>query len=133
MAGSELTFIWSGVDKTGRSTQGEVNAPSIAIAKAQLRRQGIRAKRIKKKTAPLFSMGTAIGTRDIAVFTRQLATMTRAGVPMVQAIDIVMDGTDKPLMKDLFARFATMFQEAHRLPPRLENIGNTLMSCTVAL
>ena len=49
MAGSELTFIWSGVDKTGRSTQGEVNAPSIAIAKAQLRRQGIRAKRIKKK------------------------------------------------------------------------------------
>ena len=101
MAGSELTFIWSGIDKTGRSTQGEVNAPSIAIAKAQLRRQGIRAKRIKKKSAPLFSMGTAIGTRDIAVFTRQLATMTRAGVPMVQAIDIVMDGTDKPLMKDL--------------------------------
>ena len=101
MAGSELTFIWSGVDKTGRSTQGEVNAPSVAIAKAQLRRQGIRAKRIKKKTAPLFSMSTAIGTRDIAVFTRQLATMTRAGVPMVQAIDIVMDGTDKPLMKDL--------------------------------
>lgn len=101
MAGSELTFIWSGVDKTGRSTQGEVNAPSIAIAKAQLRRQGIRVKRIKKKSVPLFSMGTAIGTRDIAVFTRQLATMTRAGVPMVQAIDIVMDGTDKPLMKDL--------------------------------
>ena len=101
MAGSELTFIWSGVDKTGRSTQGEVNAPSIAIAKAQLRRQGIRAKRIKKKSVPLFSIGTAIGARDIAVFTRQLATMTRAGVPIVQAIDIVMDGTDKPLMKDL--------------------------------
>ena len=101
MAGSELTFIWSGVDKTGRSTQGEVNAPSIAIAKAQLRRQGIRAKRIKKKSEPLFSMGAAIGTRDIAVFTRQLATMTRAGIPMVQAIDIVMDGTDKPLLKDL--------------------------------
>ena len=101
MAGSELTFIWSGVDKTGRSTQGEVNAPSIAIAKAQLRRQGINAKRVRKKSAPLISMGTAILTRDIAVFTRQLATMTRAGVPMVQAIDIVMDGTDKPLMKDL--------------------------------
>ena len=101
MAGSELTFTWSGVDKTGRSTKGEVNAPSIAIAKAQLRRQGIKTKRIKKKSTRLFFAGKAIDSRDITVFTRQLATMTRAGVPMVQAIDIVMDGTDKPLMKDL--------------------------------
>ena len=101
MAGSELTFTWSGVDKTGRSTKGEVNAPSIAIAKAQLRRQGIKTKRIKKKSTRLFFAGKAIDSRDITVFTRPLATMTRAGVPMVQAIDIVMDGTDKPLMKDL--------------------------------
>ncbi|UZP75407.1 type II secretion system F family protein [Candidatus Paraluminiphilus aquimaris] len=101
MARSEITFIWSGVDRTGRTSNGEVNAPSVAIAKAQLRRQGINAKRLRKKTQPLLSMGKAIDTRDIAVFTRQLATMTRAGVPMVQAIDIVMDGTDKALMKDL--------------------------------
>jgi type IV pilus assembly protein PilC len=73
----------------------------VAIAKAQLRRQGINAKRLRKKTEPLLSMGKAIDTRDIAVFTRQLATMTRAGVPMVQAIDIVMDGSEKPQMKDL--------------------------------
>ena len=101
MARSELTFIWSGVDRTGRSSKGEVNAPSVAIAKAQLRRQGINAKRLRKKTEPLLSMGKAIDTRDIAVFTRQLATMTRAGVPMVQSIDIVMDGSEKPQMKDL--------------------------------
>ena len=101
MAGSEITFVWSGTDTTGRSTQGEINAPSMAIARAQLRRQGLNAKRIKKKPAPLFSLGNSIGTNDIAVFTRQLATMTKAGVPMVQAIDIVMDGTEKPLMKDL--------------------------------
>ena len=101
MARSELTFIWSGVDRTGRSSKGEINAPSVAIAKAQLRRQGINAKRLRKKTEPLLSMGKAIDTRDIAVFTRQLATMTRAGVPMVQAIDIVMDGSEKPQMKDL--------------------------------
>jgi len=101
MARSEITFIWSGVDRTGRSSKGEVNAPSIAIAKAQLRRQGINAKRLRKKTEPLLSMGKAIDTRDIAIFTRQLATMTRAGVPMVQAIDIVMDGSEKPQMKDL--------------------------------
>ena len=101
MARSELTFIWSGVDRTGRSSKGEINAPSVAIAKAQLRRQGVNAKRLRKKTEPLLSMGKAIDTRDIAVFTRQLATMTRAGVPMVQAIDIVMDGSEKPQMKDL--------------------------------
>ena len=101
MARSEVTFIWSGVDRTGRSSKGEVNAPSVAIAKAQLRRQGINAKRLRKKTEPLLSMGKAIDTRDITVFTRQLATMTRAGVPMVQAIDIVMDGSEKPQMKDL--------------------------------
>ena len=101
MAGSELTFIWSGSDRTGRSTQGEISAPSVAIAKAQLRRQGINAKRVKKKAKPLFSFGNSITPNDIAVFTRQLATMTRAGVPMVQSMDIVMDSTEKPLMKDL--------------------------------
>ena len=101
MARSEITFIWSGVYRTGRSSKGEVNAPSVAIAKAQLRRQGINAKRLRKKTEPLLSMGKAIDTRDIAVFTRQLATMTRAGVPMVQSIDIVIDGSEKPQMKDL--------------------------------
>ena len=101
MAGSELIFIWSGSDRTGRSTQGEISAPSVAIAKAQLRRQGINAKRVKKKATPLFSFGNSIIPNDIAVFTRQLATMTRAGVPMVQSMDIVMDSTEKPIMKDL--------------------------------
>ena len=101
MARSELTFIWSGVDRTGRSSKGEVNAPSMAIAKAQLRRQGVKPKRLRKKTEPLFSTGKTINSKDIAVFTRQLATMTRAGVPMVQAIDIVIDSSEKPQMKDL--------------------------------
>ena len=73
----------------------------MAIAKAQLRRQGIKAKRVRKKSAPLFSFGKSIEPKDVAIFTRQLATMTRAGVPMVQSMDIVMDSTEKPLMKDL--------------------------------
>ena len=101
MAGSEITFAWSGADRTGRSAQGEIKAPSVAIAKAQLRRQGIKAKRVRKKSAPLFSFGKSIEPKDVAIFTRQLATMTRAGVPMVQSMDIVMDSTEKPLMKDL--------------------------------
>lgn len=101
MAGSEIIFSWSGSDKTGRSAQGEIAAPSNPIAKAQLRRQGIKAKRVKKKATPLFNFAKNVDAADIAVFTRQLATMTRAGVPMVQAMDIVLEGTEKPLMKDL--------------------------------
>ena len=101
MAGSEITFAWSGADRTGRSAKGEIKAPSVAIAKAQLRRQGIKAKRVRKKSAPLFSFGKSIEPKDVAIFTRQLATMTRACVPMVQSMDIVLDSTEKPLMKDL--------------------------------
>ena len=69
-------FTWSGTDQTGRSTKGEIHAVSQAMAKAQLRRQGIRPKSVKKKSKPLFgSSGKAIKPADIAVFTRQLATM----------------------------------------------------------
>jgi len=101
MATSERIFSWSGVDKLGRTAKGEIRATTPAIAKAQLRRQGINVKRVKKKTAPLFTVGERIGTKDVATFTRQLATMTKAGVPMVQAIDIVLDGTDNAAMKTL--------------------------------
>ena len=101
MAKTEITFVWSGVDKTGRPANGEVSATSINLAKAQLRRSGVNPKKIKKKTKPLFTLGERIKPNDIAVYTRQLATMSKAGVPMVQAMDIVSEGTDKPPMKSL--------------------------------
>ena len=72
MAGSELTFSWSGSDRSGRSAQGEIRAPSLAIAKAQLRRQGIIAKRVKKKSKPLFGAGKDIVPNDIAVLPASL-------------------------------------------------------------
>ena len=98
---SEL-FTWAGVDKNGRTTRGEIQAASSAMAKAQLRRQGISPKTIKKKAKPLFGRsGKAIKPADIAVFTRQLATMMKAGVPLVQSFDIVGDGVDNPRMKEL--------------------------------
>ena len=101
MATSERIFSWSGVDKSGRMAKGEIRATTLIIAKAQLRRQGINIKRVKKKAAPLFIGSERIGTKDVATFTRQLATMTKAGVPMVQAIDIVLDGTYNAAMKTL--------------------------------
>ena len=96
------TFTWSGTDKNGRKTKGELTAASQAVAKAQLRRQGIKATSVRKKAKPLFGrQGKAIKAADIAVFTRQLATMMKAGVPLVQSFDIVADGIDNPRMKDM--------------------------------
>lgn len=97
------TFSWSGTDKSGRSTKGEIHAISQAMAKAQLRRQGITPKAVRKKAKPLFGggQGKAIKPADIAMFTRQMATMMKAGVPLVQSFEIVSDGTEKPRMKEL--------------------------------
>jgi type IV pilus assembly protein PilC len=96
------TFVWEGTDKQGRKTKGEISSATPVIAKAELRRQGINATKVKKKAKSLFSKGGgSIKPADIALFTRQMATMMRAGVPLVQAFEIVADGLDKPKVKDL--------------------------------
>ena len=93
------TFSYSGTDRNGRSSKGEIEAVSQAMARAQLRRQGINPRSVKKKAKPLFgSSGKPIKPADIAVFTRQMATMMKAGVPLVQSFDVVSDGMDNPNM-----------------------------------
>ena len=95
-------FTWSGKDKNGRDSKGEITASSQSLARAQLRRQGIKAKSVRKKAKPLFGgKGKPIKVADIAIFTRQLATMMKAGVPLVQSFDIVAEGLDKESMRDL--------------------------------
>ena len=100
-AAKNETFIWQGVDKQGRKTRGELNAPSSAIVKAHLRKQGIAAKNVKKKPKPLFSSNKPIKPADVAIFTRQMATMLKAGVPLVQSFDIVSEGVENPTMQTL--------------------------------
>ena len=96
------TFVWTGLDKNGRKNQGEITAASQALAKAQLRKQGITAKTVKKKPQPLFAMGgKKVKPADIAVFTRQMATMMKAGVPLVQSFEIVQEGLENNAMKGL--------------------------------
>lgn len=102
MATSSYTFVWTGTDKNGRKSKGEVTAQSAAMAKAQLRKQGVMAKSVKKKSKPLFSLGVKkIKPADIAIFSRQMATMMKAGVPLVQSFDIVAEGLDNPSMREL--------------------------------
>lgn len=95
-------FIWNGTDKNGRQTKGEINASSQAMARAQLRQRGITPKSVKRKPKPLFgARKKPIKPSDIAIFTRQLATMMKAGVPLVQSFDIVADGLENPTMRKL--------------------------------
>ncbi len=95
-------FVWEGTDKQGKKSKGEITSSNPAIAKAELRRQGIVATRVRKKSAGLsVGGGGRVKPADIALFTRQMATMMRAGVPLVQAFEIVADGVDKPKVGDL--------------------------------
>ncbi|MES9855863.1 MAG: type II secretion system F family protein [Sedimenticola sp.] len=94
-------FVWEGSDKSGRRMKGESRAASIALVRAELRKQGIAPLKVKKKPIDLFTTKKKITQGDIAVFSRQLATMMEAGVPMVQAFDIVGRGHENPAMQDL--------------------------------
>lgn len=95
------TYTWKGVDRQGKPTSGESQGISQTMVKAQLRKQGITPKGVKKKPKPLFASAKKITPKDIAIFARQLATMMKAGVPLVQSFDIVAEGLENPSMRDL--------------------------------
>ena len=95
------TFVWEGTNRNGDRVKGESVGASEILVRADLRRQGIIPEKIKKKSKPLFAKQGKIKGKDIAVFTRQLATMLGAGVPMVQAFEIVGRGNENQAMQDL--------------------------------
>ncbi len=94
-------FVWEGTDKRGKKVKGEMSGQSDALVKATLRRQGIKVGKVKKKPKPLFGVNKKVTAKDIAVFSRQLATMMSAGVPLVQAFEIVGRGHENPGMQEL--------------------------------
>lgn len=106
MAAANQVFAWEGTDKSGKKTKGEITSSNANIAKAELRKQGINPTKVTKKRAgfSLGKVGSKITPGDIALFTRQLATMMKAGVPLVQSFEIVADGMDNASMKDLIIR-----------------------------
>jgi len=96
-------FTWEGKNKDGRVLKGEITAHSQDLVKAELRKQGIVPKKVAKKSAGLFggSKGKPIKPADICIFSRQMATMMKAGVPLVQSFDITADGNSNKNMSDL--------------------------------
>src|SRR5688572_4976605 len=94
----ELSFSWEGKDKAGKTIRGELRAVSEAAVNATLRRQGIAVQKVK---AVKRKGGGSVTEKDIALFTRQLATMMKAGVPLLQSFDIVSKGAAKPSVAKL--------------------------------
>ncbi|MBV8210651.1 MAG: type II secretion system F family protein [Burkholderiaceae bacterium] len=94
----ESVYLWEGRDKAGRVVRGEMRAGGESVVAASLRRRGVLATKIKKQTLP---RGRRISSKDLALFTRQLSTMLRAGVPLMQCFDIVARGHSNPSMSRL--------------------------------
>ena len=100
MAATEFTYVWKGLKK-GQKAEGQIKGNNPSMLKTQLRRQGVVVKSFKKKAQPLFGGAKKITNADIALFTRQMSTMLRAGVPLVQSLNMVADGLNHPTLQTL--------------------------------
>lgn len=95
------TFKWKGINRKGAKVSGELQGESIAEVKVELRKQGVNATRIVKKSKSLFSFGNKITAMDIAVISRQIATMLGAGVPLVQSLQLIAKSNEKAPLREL--------------------------------
>src|SRR5258708_36999722 len=100
----ELTFVWEGKDKAGKVVRGEIRATGQALVNATLRRQGILITKVKRQK---IGRGGKVGEKDLALFTRQLATMMKAGVPLLQSFEIVGKGASNPAVAKLVFELKT--------------------------
>jgi type IV pilus assembly protein PilC len=128
---SELTeFHWVGIDKRGVKIRGEYQAKNPSLVRAELRRQGINPTSIKTKTKPLFgSSGSRIKAREIAVFSRMISVMMTAGVPLVQAFEIIAGGQSNPRMKNMLTAIktdieggSTLAESLHKFPVQFDEL-----------
>jgi type IV pilus assembly protein PilC len=100
IAATQFPFSWEGTDRTGKKVKGKVVATSEAAVRTELRRQGVVATRVRKQSM-LFRKRGRVTPAEIAIFSRQLATMMTAGIPLVQSFDIVGAGHENPAMQKL--------------------------------
>jgi type IV pilus assembly protein PilC len=100
----EVTWVWEGKDKAGKTVRGEMKSAGENMVQASLRRQGISVSKVKKQR---MGRGGSVSEKDVALFTRQMATMMKAGVPLLQAFDIVSKGATNPAVARLLIEIKT--------------------------
>ena len=100
IASKQVAFFWEGTDSRGNRVRGKSVAASEIAVRAELRKQGVVPVKIRKQSS-LFKGGGKVTPGDVALFSRQLATMLQAGIPLVQAFEIVGAGHDNPAMQKL--------------------------------
>jgi len=97
-----VSYDWTALDKRGKRMKGQMQSKNAALVKAELRRQGMNPQTVREQSKPLFgSSGKTVKPRDVAIFSRQIATMMASGVPMVQAFEIIIDGQKNPRFKNI--------------------------------
>src|SRR6201991_452197 len=100
--GALIMYDWTALDKRGKRMKGEMQAKNASLVKAELRRQGMNPQTVREKAKPLFgASGSTVKPRDVAIFSRQIATMMASGVPMVQAFDIIANGQKNVRFKNM--------------------------------
>ena len=128
-------FVWEGTDKRGVKMKGEQLAKNANLLKADLRRQGITPKLVKPKAKPLFgSAGKPVSAKDIAFFSRQMATMMKSGVPIVSALEIIGSGHKNPRMKKMVDSIRTdieggssLYEAISRHPVQFDELYRNLV------
>lgn len=109
-------FVWNGINNAGKRVNGELEAPTQLAAKIALKKRGITPSKIKKKKSPLFSAKSrAISPMDMAMVTRQIATMLSAGVSLVQTLEMIADGHDNPSVRELLNNITKEVQAGNPL------------------
>ena len=128
-------FTWKGTDKRGTVMKGEQQAKTAALLRADLRRQGITPTQVRPKGKPLFgAAGKKISAKEIAIFSRQLATMMKSGVPIVQALEIIGSGQKNPRMGDMvnslradIAGGSSIFEALSKFPVQFDELYRNLV------
>lgn len=131
----QLPFIWEGTDKRGIKMKGEQTAKNANLLRAELRRQGITPSVVKPKPKPLFgAAGSKISTKDIAFFSRQMATMMKSGVPIVGSLEIIGSGHKNPRMKKMVDQVRTdieggssLYEAISRHPVQFDELYRNLV------
>jgi type IV pilus assembly protein PilC len=129
------TYEWVALDKRGKRMKGSMPAKNASLVKAELRRQGMNPQTVKERTKPLLGgSGSTVKARDVAIFSRQIATMMASGVPMVQSFDIIADGQKNPRFKTMLVDVkqsieggSTLYEALGQYPVQFDELYRNLV------